>query len=231
MTQTFPFNSMRMDGSWLHVAELTHRISNEFATAIALTRVTAAQSANIETRTALSKVGDHLDALAGTYHALRAPATEQPVDLTAHLTRLCTAMSSVLQRTRGISLMLSIPEPVYVNSLVCWRAALILAELITNASRHAFGAGGGNIIVYATVESGRIICEVSDDGVNPGRVSAPGLGSLIVDALAAEFEGSIVRRRHANGTTIALSFPAGLTPGAGDFAVEFCSQAASASRI
>ncbi len=227
MTQTFPLNRMQMDGSWVHVAELTHRISNEFASAIALTRTTAAQSANIETRTALGKVGDHLDALAGTYHALRPPVTEQPIDLTAHLTQLCAAMSSAMQRTRGIGLTLSIPEPVYVNGFVCWRAALILAELITNASRHAFGAGGGHITVYATVEAGRIICEVSDDGGDPGRHATPGLGTLIVDALAAEFGGSIARRRDAEGMTVTLSFPCGLTSSANELRGETLSRAAS----
>jgi len=227
VTQIFSPDSMPMDGSWLHVAELTHRISNEFASAIALTRVTAAQSANIETRAALSKVGDYLDALGGTYQALRPPATEQAIDLTAHLTRLCTAMASAMQGTRGIGLTLSIPEPVYVNGFVCWRAGLILAELITNASRHAFGPAGGNIIVYATVESGTIICEVSDDGSGSGRRATPGLGSLIVDSLAAEFGGSIERRQGDGGTSVTLSFPSGLTQSPNRFGVELRSRVAS----
>jgi len=227
MTRTFPFTNKAIDGSGLHLAELTHRISNEFACAIALTRTTAAQSANIETRAALNKVGDYLDGLAGTYQALRPPLSEQPIDLTAHLTRLCTAMSSAMQQTGGVGLTLSIPEPVYVDGFVCWRAGLILAELITNASRHAFGSVGGNIVVYAAIESGRIICEVSDDGGGSARRATPGVGTLIVDALAAEIGGSIERRRGAGGSTMALSFPSGLMPGASDFGIEFRSQAAS----
>jgi two-component sensor histidine kinase len=226
MTQPFPF-AKAIDGNWLHVAELTHRISNEFCSAIALARMAASQSVNIETRTALNKVGDYLDALAGTYQALRPPLTEQPIDLTAHLTRLCAAMSSAMQRTRGVGLTLSIPEPVYVNGFVCWRAGLILAELITNASRHAFGSAGGNIVVYATIESGRIICEVSDDGGGSARRATSGVGTLIVDTLAAEIGGSIERRPGPGGTIVTLSFPSGLMPGADDFGIELRSRAAS----
>jgi two-component sensor histidine kinase len=226
MTQTFPFANV-IDGNCLHVAELTHRISNEFSSAIALARMTAAQSVHIETRAALNKVGDYLDALAETYQALRPPLTEQPIDLTAHLTRLCAAMSSAVQRTRGVGLTLSIPEPVHVNGFTCWRAGLILAELITNASRHAFGSAGGNIAVYATVESGRIICEVSDDGGDSAGRVTPGVGTLIVDTLAAEIGGSIQRRRGRTGTIVTLSFPSDLMPSACDFGIECQSRAAS----
>jgi two-component sensor histidine kinase len=226
MTQTFPFAKV-IDGNWLHVAELTHRISNEFSSAIALARMTAAQSVNIETRAALNKVGDYLDALAGTHQALRPPLSEQPIDLPAHLTRLCPAMSSAMQRTRGVGLTLSIPEPVYVNGFVCWRAGLILAELITNASRHAFGSTGGNIVVHATIESGRVICEVSDNGGGFARHATPGVGTLIVDTLAAEIGGSIERRRGRAGTIVTLSFPSDLTAGASDFGIELRSRTAS----
>jgi two-component sensor histidine kinase len=227
LAQTVPSIGEAINGSSLHVAELTHRISNEFSSAIALARMTAAQSVNIETRAALNKVGDYLDALAGTYHALRLPLTEQPIDLTAHLTRLCTAMASAMQRTREIGLTLSIPEPVYVNGFVCWRAGLILAELITNASRHAFGSKGGNIVVYATIEAGLIVCEVSDDGGGVARRADPGVGTLIVDTLAAGIGGSIERRYGAGGTIVTLSFPSGLTTDADDFGIELRSRAAS----
>jgi two-component sensor histidine kinase len=224
MRQTFPF-AKAIDGNCLHVAELTHRISNEFSSAIALARMTAAQSVNIETHAALNKVSDYLEALAATYQVLRPPLTEQPIDLMGHLTRLCAAMSSAMQRTRGVRLTLSIPEPVYVDGFVCWRAGLIVAELITNASRHAFGPAGGNILVYATIESGRVICEVSDDGGGSASRAIPGTGTLIVDELAVEIGGSIERRAERAGTIVTLSFPSDLP--ASDFGIEFRSRAAS----
>jgi anti-sigma regulatory factor (Ser/Thr protein kinase) len=66
----------------------------------------------------------------------------------------------------------------------CWRAELIISELITNASRHAFKQQAGRISVAVETVAGQIICRVSDDG-SPTATLKRGLGSELIDALAA----------------------------------------------
>jgi two-component sensor histidine kinase len=88
----------------------------------------------------------------------------------------------------------------------CWRAELIISELITNASRHAFTSQAGHISVAVETAAGQIICRVSDDG-SPPAILKRGLGSELVDALAADLDGYVERIHEASGTTITLFFP------------------------
>ncbi len=61
----------------------------------------------------------------------------------------------------------------------CWRAELIISELITNASRHAFTSQAGRISVRVETAAGQIICGVSDDG-SPTATLKRGLGSELL---------------------------------------------------
>ena len=55
-------------------------------------------------------------------------------------------MSAGLQQ-KGIKLTLRIFGSAKLDAIRCWRASLIVAELITNACRHAFKASGDQILV------------------------------------------------------------------------------------
>jgi two-component sensor histidine kinase len=196
------------DQGWLYVAELTHRIANEFTGAVAVARRMAAHSENSETRTALLSVCEHIGALASAYQAMRPPISDSPVDLTSHIIKLCSIMSSPALSARRIWLRVSVTEPIFVNAFLCWRAGLIVTELITNAMRHAFTEEGGVIWVSVSEGSDGITCQVRDDGRWSGVNFEPGLGSAIVTALAAELDGSVeVSFAVESGTTATLSFP------------------------
>jgi two-component sensor histidine kinase len=195
-----------VDRSLLYVTELVHRVQNEYAKAISLASIIAATSSNPEAKAALRQVRDHLYAAAETHRVLRPPQPGGLVDFAADLTQLCRAMASAGLDQRGIALHLTISGPVLLDAVRCWRANLILSELITNASRHAFGGGGGRISVGVTTACGWVGCRISDDG-NAAPTPKPGLGSRLVDALAADLEGSVGRRYTKSGAIITLTFP------------------------
>ena len=196
----------QIDGSFLYISELLHRVSNEYTGAISFAYRAAARSSNDEAKAALHDVIDHLHALAEAHRALRPPIRHEPVDLTEHVTKLCQTMASAGLDKRGITFHVSLSEPVFLDAKRCWRAKLIIAELITNASRHAFLAGGDSISVSIEIESGWIVCRVSDNGSSCTEFNL-GLGSQIVNAIADEIEGRVERRFSGSGTTITLSFP------------------------
>jgi two-component sensor histidine kinase len=131
--------------SLLYVTELLHRIQNEYMNAISFTSMVATRSATPEAKAALSQVVDHLHALAKAHRILRPPSPGELVDLTAELTQLCRAIVSRDLDQRGITMHLTVAGSLLLDSDQCWRANLILTELITNASRHAFDARGGRI--------------------------------------------------------------------------------------
>jgi two-component sensor histidine kinase len=194
------------DPTYLYLAEFLHRVHNEYTCAISLANRLAARSAHAEVKTALAQIVNRLHALAASHQMLRPPLTTASADLSANLTQLCHAMTSSRLAERGIELHLTVPEPIMLDAKRCWRAQLIISELITNAERHAFMSQAGRISVAVETAAGQIICRVSDDG-SPTATLKRGLGSELIDALAADLDGYVERIHKASGTTIALFFP------------------------
>jgi two-component sensor histidine kinase len=194
------------DRSFLFLTEFLHRVKNEYACAISLATTLAAKSLNEETKAALVQVSDQLQALASAHDILRPPLTTALTDLSADLTQLCRVMTSSRLARRGVKLNLVITGPVLLDAKRCWRAELIVSELITNASRHAFVSQGGCISVVLKTASGKVICRVSDDG-SPAATLKRGLGTELIEVLAADLDGYVERLHKASGTTVTLCFP------------------------
>jgi two-component sensor histidine kinase len=194
------------DPTYLYLAEFLHRVRNEYTCAISLANRLAVRSAHEETRTALAQIINCLHALAASHQMLRLPLTTASADLSANLTQLCHAMTSSRLAERGIELHLAVTEPVMLDAKRCWRAELIISELITNASHHAFTSQVGRISVAVEAAAGQIICSVSDDG-SPTAALKHSLGSELIDALAAGLGGYVERIHKASGATITLFFP------------------------
>jgi two-component sensor histidine kinase len=194
------------DRTFLFSTEFLHRVKNEYACAISLATLLSARSSNEETKAALAQVIDQLHALASAHEILRPPLTTALADLGANLTQLCRVMTSSTLAERGIELNLAIAEPVLLDAKRCWRAELIVSELITNASRHAFASQAGRISVAVKTASGQVICRVSDDG-SPAATLKRGLGTELIEALADDLDGYVERLHNASGTTVTLCFP------------------------
>jgi two-component sensor histidine kinase len=198
--------ALPIDRSMLYLAEFLHRVQNEYTTAISLASAMAVRSVNPEAKAALSQIVDHLLASAKTHRLLLPRSPAGIVDFTADVTRLCRIVVSSALDQRGITLHLKIREPILLDSLRSWRANLILSELITNASRHAFEARGNRISVAITVACGQVVCTVGDNGSSV-RAPKSGLGTQLVNAIAEDLQGGIQRCYSESGTVITLSFP------------------------
>ena len=68
--------------SFLHAAELLHRVHNEYTRAISFALTVAARSSSQETKSALDEVINHLYCVAETHRVLRPPHEEGLVDFT-----------------------------------------------------------------------------------------------------------------------------------------------------
>lgn len=199
-------NPVVIDGGWLYVAEIVHRIGNEYTSAIASMRLAAANSSSKEAKAVLDRAAGQLGAFATAHRVMQPPLSGGLVDLTDSMTRLCKAVSLASLQERGISLSLDLPGRVLLEASRCWRIKLIVGELITNAARHAFAKDGGEIRVIVTVAAGQVSCEVSDNGAGPAGFK-PGTGTQLIDSLAAELDGQVHRRFGANGSSVTLLFP------------------------
>jgi two-component sensor histidine kinase len=189
----------------LLLQEFSHRINNEFASAIGVVSVAAARSVNGEARATLVAVRDQLHHYAQVHHALQMPEQNNSVDAAAYLARLCLAISRSKLHSRGIEL-LFVEGKFRMDAERCWRLGLIVSELITNSVRHALRDGGGIIRVELLPASSFVECRVSDNGKCDAGVR-PGRGLRIIEALARSLSGTIDIDFGLQGTTAVLMLP------------------------
>jgi two-component sensor histidine kinase len=86
----------------LLLREFSHRISNEFASAISVISIAAARSANNEAKVALAAVQNRLHNYALVHHALQMPEHTSYIDAAAYLRQLCRAISRSKLESKGI---------------------------------------------------------------------------------------------------------------------------------
>ena len=185
--------------------ELTHRVNNELATAIAIASVEIARAKSEELKISLARIRRSLGGFARVHQVLRAPDLRTRVDACAYLRALCAAICVARLEPLGIELQF-VETPLRLDSEQCWRLGFIVTELVTNASRHAFVKRAGSITVEAWCDGGGVQCRVSDDGQGAQR-STPGHGLRIIDGLLRDLNGRLEGQTGANGSTFTVSFP------------------------
>ena len=190
---------------WLYIAEMEHRVANEYALAVATISLAAARSSDADVKATLGGAAQRLRDYANVHRTLQAPLKPGLMDLSLYLRGLFDALVRASLGERGVSLTL-IERSVEIEAQRCWRVGLIASELITNAVRHGFRGGPGAITIEMATSAGQVQCRVRDDG---RAVLAPtaGNGTHLVDSLAKELGGFVDRRFGHNGTSVLLSFP------------------------
>ena len=164
------------------LSELNHRIKNEFASAISAVSLAAARSDNAEVKLALTDVTELLHRYVDVHRALQVPDADTLIDAATYLRQLCLAISRSKLDHAKIDLVF-VACPLRLQSDCCWRLGMIVYELITNAARHAFAAGKGEIRVELLRAGSFVVCKVQDNG-SPPKYVRPGCGLKIVDKLA-----------------------------------------------
>jgi two-component sensor histidine kinase len=191
----------------LLLREFSHRVNNEFTSAIAAISVAAARSASDEAKAALAAVQDQLQNYAQVHHALQLPEHSNRIDAAAYLRQLCRAISRSKLDHKGIELRL-VERPFRMDSERCWRLGMIVSELIANAERHAFRNAGGCIRVELLPSRSIVECRISDDGRNEGSIR-PGHGLTIVESLVRSLDGTLDQHFGSQGSMSVVSFPCG----------------------
>jgi two-component sensor histidine kinase len=194
----------------LLLREFSHRINNEFASAIGMISHAAEHLGNGEAKATLAAVQDRLHNYARVHHALQIPEHSNRIDAATYLRQLCRAICSAKLEAKGIKLLL-VERTFQMDSERCWRLGLIVSELITNSARHAFGDNGGLIRVELLPSASIIECRVTDNGTSKLRIR-PGNGTKIIASLAKSLGGAIDQRFGPQGATAVLIFPAEWAP-------------------
>jgi two-component sensor histidine kinase len=186
--------------------EITHRVNNEFASAIQVVSFAAAKSPDRNVKAALAAVMEQLHNYARVHHALQMPARNDCIDASAYLRDLCGSISRSKLENRNIELAL-VASQFRMSSERCWLLGMIVAELITNAVRHAFGPQGGTIRIECRASGASVECRVSDNGSASTAHFRPGSGLRIIEALAQKLDAEFQFNFEEDGSESVLILP------------------------
>lgn len=187
--------------------EMMHGVANNFAAIAALIQMKAASVSDATAKSVLDDVIEQVRVMARVHQRLRADDQEISVDSKAFIQELCSDLKASMARGRPISIESKADSRALpVNDALS--LGLIINELITNATKHAFpGHRVGRIRVAFNVSNDHSYLTVEDDGVGFADQRAAGMGEDLVRALSEQLGGEVTLNSTKSGCTFRLAIP------------------------
>ena len=187
--------------------ESQHRIANNLQTVSSLLHLQAA-AAEPRTREQLFLASKRIEALGTIHrHLEQSEGADNGIEVVGYLDKLCGGIVSA-SGIKGVTCNVSSVARTLGSERLAI-LALIVAELLTNAIKHAFPEGrvGRLRVALAHTESGGYRLSVEDDGVGlPQPLRRRGSGIAIVEALAAQLGGQFRFVQVPTGTLAEVTF-------------------------
>ncbi len=187
--------------------ELQHRVANSLQIIASVLMQSARRVQSEETKAHLRDAHHRVMSIATLQQQL-ASSQMGAVELRSYFTQLCQSLgASMIQDHDRLSLEVN-ADGSSVDANVSVSLGLIVTELVINALKHAFPTGSsGKIIVDYHASGPDWTLSVSDDGAGTPEQMAdakPGLGSIIIGALATQLEAVIETQGNHPGTKVSV---------------------------
>lgn len=195
----------------LLVEEMQHRVANSLQIIASLLIQSARRVASDETRSYLYDAHQRVMSVASLQHHLSVTRLGD-VELRSYLVDLCGSISeSMIHDRERLSLEVR-AEPCVTTADTSTNIGLMVTELVINAIKHAFPRKRrGRIVVHHEANGSAWTITVADDGIgmplDPAS-AAPGLGSNIIKALAAQLGAEINIASAEPGTMVTITHSA-----------------------
>lgn len=196
--------------------EMQHRVANSLQIIAGILLLKARTVRSEEARLHLRDAHERVMSVAAVQQELRASSDGAPIEIGPFLSRLCkTLAASMTDDSRPISLQVE-AEGGTASSADAASIGLVVTELVINAFKHAFvgeRAAGRLVVVYAAAETSWRLA-VSDNGIGipKGHLDSdkpnPGLGTVIVEALAKQLGARVEVASNPSGTTVSITHEA-----------------------
>jgi two-component sensor histidine kinase len=194
--------------------EMSHRVKNSLASVVGLLRVQGRNAQSEDVQNALKDAASRITTIAQVHdHLWRSPKIGF-VDLADFMGELCSKLQGT-SLGRGISCHVG---PVMVSADKAIPLGLLINELVTNAAKHAYPSGPGQIRVSAERRGGNLRVEVSDQGIGLPKdfdIDQPrtSLGFKVIASLIRQLDGRLtVASNEPKGATIQLDLPLDTDP-------------------
>ena len=193
----------------LLVREADHRIKNSLQITANLLQLQQGRLPDPDARAALGDAIARVRAVGEAHRSLYQSRDLTTVDFGQTLADLCAHVSNL---SAVVDVTCAGEGDLEVDAERALPLALIVNELLTNASKHAYPAGAaGTVRARASGMADALVVRISDDGVglaDADEADGPGLGGSIVRAMARQIGSSVeVASAPGRGTTVTLRLP------------------------
>jgi two-component sensor histidine kinase len=200
-----PATNVEDDSVDLFVRETHHRMKNTLTLLGAWLRADFKSTASVDLPKAIDGFERRIVAFGRLYDLLSNGSDRRYTSVGDYVGSLSRALAVAILEPKGIRCEAAIGYG-FLESKRCERLGLIIAELVTNAAKHAFpNQQPGLIRIEAFYGDGFWHCTVKDSGV--GARGARGVGGRIVDDLARSIGGHAVTDSDSDGTTVTVVVP------------------------
>ncbi len=188
--------------------EMSHRVKNSLASVVGLLRVQSRSAQSEAVREALKDASSRITTIAQVHDHLWRSARIGFVDMADFAGELCRKLQETVPHTVRCNfghLMISADKAIPLG--------LLINELVTNAVKHAYPDGPGEIEVSGERRGDDLHVEVSDRGVGLPKdfdIDQPraSLGFKVIKSLLAQLEGRIDAVSNTpKGVTVQLDVP------------------------
>ncbi|PZX56315.1 two-component sensor histidine kinase [Cereibacter changlensis] len=182
--------------------ELNHRVKNNLAVIGSLISFQVRLTGKVDPEALKAR----LQAVAEVHALLYRAQENDRIDLGQLLARLARS-PAIVPPERGIHIGCEVEEGIMIGPDSAIPLALIVAELLTNAVKHAFPEGRpGSLSLRLTREGERATLDLADDGIGAPTATDRRSGLRILEGLLAQAEATLVRLE-GQGTRYRLDFP------------------------
>lgn len=195
----------------LLMREVDHRVKNSLMMTASLLRLQERRFTDPEVREAFESTRLRLNSIGLVHEALYSGSSLEEVELGGYLRGLVDELGRALgAEARGVVIDVE-AEPLRLAAQQITPVGLIVAEVVTNAFKHAFGRdGSGTIFVRARHSNlDEMEIEIRDDGSGYATLAPEGpggLGSRLIDALSEQLNGTL-SLANEGGAAFRLTFP------------------------
>ena len=189
--------------------ELQHRVANSLQIIASVLMQSAKRVQSDETRSHLCSAHNRVMSVASVQKQLAASRFGS-VNLRSYLTDLCESLgASMIHDPEQIKLVVD-SDDVSTNADISLSLGLIVTELVINALKHAFPSQRkGQITVSYRCENPDWTLKVADTGIGIAtdpESAKPGLGTVIVEALAKQGGARVVLSDGHPGTVVSIVY-------------------------
>lgn len=198
------------DRAELLLTEVNHRVANSLQLVSALVRLQANSVGDQAAKRALAETQARINAIASVHKRLYSSGDVRYVSLDEYLSALLEQLETSM-RAEGHSASLKYDlEPVRMQTDASVNLGVVVTEWVTNAFKYAYPEKPGEVRVrLKRAARDKVELVVEDDGVGRQQdmiAKGTGLGTRIVNAMAATMRAEIEYLTGSPGTTARLTF-------------------------